>query len=154
VDDGLFDQVADAVRGLLPAELGEVRLRARRWGLKAWFGPLQPPRFHYEAQVVGARLVPEAEVLALEVGFHAEHGDPARNEAVLAGLQADERRWRRVLGPEAVAGPFIGRPDDWRRVSETWPDPDLGDPGLAFELGARLTDYIAALEPELRRMPR
>ena len=49
--------------------------------------------------------------------------------------------------PEPVAGP-----EDWRRVSETWIDPDLGDPELGMEIGARLTDYICALEP-LRRSP-
>ena len=49
-----------------------------------------------------------------------------------------------------VAGPFLGSRDDWRRISETWPDPDLGEEDLAFELAARLTDYITALEPILR----
>jgi hypothetical protein len=32
-------------------------------------------------------------------------------------------------------------------VSETWADPDLGDPELAIELAASLADYITALEP-------
>jgi hypothetical protein len=62
-----------------------------------------------------------------------------------------EKTWRRTLGAQPVAGPFIGRPDDWRRVSETWPDPDLGDPELPIELATRLTDYISALEPLRRR---
>ena len=42
-------------------------------------------------------------------------------------------------------GAFLGRQDAWRRVSETWPDPDLGAPDLGFEIAARLVDYIAAL---------
>jgi len=115
-----------------------------------WFGDANPPREHYEAQVVAADAVKGARVLGLEVGFHAEHTELVRNEAVLARLLGAERRWRSVVGDEAVAGPFLGRADLWRRVSETWPDPDLDDPGLAFELGARLTDYITALEPVLR----
>ena len=61
-----------------------------------------------------------------------------------------EKRWRKTLGQEAVAGEFIGDRHGWQRVSETWPDPDLGDPDLAMELAARLTDYISVLEP-LRR---
>ena len=57
--------------------------------------------------------------------------------------------WRRALGKDAVAGPFLG-PDNWRRISETWPDIDLSEEGLAIEIGVRLVDYIGALEP-LRR---
>ena len=45
---------------------------------------------------------------------------------------------------------WLGRADRWRRVSETWPDPDLGDTELPFEVAARLTDYVIALEPVLR----
>jgi hypothetical protein len=65
----------------------------------------------------------------------------------LSRLLAHERRWRRLIGKDAVAGPFLGRPDPWRRVSEAWPDPDLGSVDLAFELADRLTDYAIALEP-------
>jgi hypothetical protein len=35
----------------------------------------------------------------------------------------------------------------WRRISETWSDPDLGDPELVFQLAGRLTEYVQALEP-------
>ena len=149
----LFDEVGDTVRGLLPPELGQPRLRIRRYGLKLWFGSVTPTRDHYEAQVMGARHVPEATTLAIEVGFHLEHPKQSDNDAALAQLLGAESRWRRVLGREPVAGAFVGRPDDWRRVSELWPDPDLGDPELAFELAARLTDYITALEP-IRRATR
>jgi hypothetical protein len=149
----LFDEVAEVVRGLVPAELGVLRQRPRRYGIKVWFGPETPPREHYEAQVVGADAVEAATTLAIEVGFHAEHPDPAANDAAIEPLRAAERRWRRALGGEVVVGPFLGRADVWRRVSETWPDPDLGQPELAFELGARLTDYVVALEP-LRRVSR
>ena len=47
-------------------------------------------------------------------------------------------------------GPFLGRPDVWRRVSETWPDPDLGGEDLGIEVAVRLADYITALEPVRR----
>jgi hypothetical protein len=151
VDLHLFDAVAVNLRALLPAALGEPQLRAQRYGIKVWFGSATPTKEHYEAQVVGPRHVPEASTLALEVGFHAEHPKPADNAAVLERLTAQERRWRKILGDEAIAGPFLGRRDDWRRVSETWPDPDLGEEDLAFELAARLTDYITALEPILRQ---
>ena len=106
-----------------------------------------PPREHYEAQVLGPSACDEATVLALEVGFHAEHPDPARNQAVLDRMLAAEDRWRPTLGPEAEAGPFLGRRDDWRRLSELWADPDLSDPAMGFEIASRLTDYLVALEP-------
>lgn len=142
--------MADALRSLVPADLGTLRLRARRYGVKVWFGAAAPTREHYEAQVIGAAHVVGAAALGLEIGFHAEHPRVEDNDAVLARLQSGEARWRRVLGDEAQVGPFLGRPDDWRRISETWADPDLDDPELAVELATRLTDYITALEP-LRR---
>jgi hypothetical protein len=145
----LFDEVADLARGLVPQELGEFRERHHRYGIKVWFDTVKPPREHYEAQVVGAKHVRDATVLALEVGFHAEHAKVDANEAALARLVGAEKKWRRSLGKEAVAGEFLGA-DVWRRISETWPDPDLSDPDMAFEIAARLTDYITALEP-LRR---
>ena len=151
MDIELFDQVSDALFHLVPDELGEPRRRARRYGIKVWFDTKEPGREHYEAQVVGAGHVAGATVLGLELGFHAEHSRAEDNEAALAPLLAAERSWRRRLGPDTVAGPFLGRWEHWRRVSETWADPDLGDPDLAFELATRLTDYITALEPLRRR---
>jgi hypothetical protein len=150
VDLSLFDEVAYALRGMAPAELGELRARAHRYGIKVWFGPETPPREHYEAQVIGPDNDRSAKVLALEIGFHSEYPKVAENEAVIAHLLATEKRWRRVIGADAVAGPFLGRPDVWRRVSETWPDPDLSDAELVVELAARLTDYVTALEPARR----
>jgi hypothetical protein len=143
----LFEGVAEACRSLMPPDLGELQLRPRSYGLKAWFGPADPPRGHYEAQVVGARHVPEAAYLAIEVGFHLEYRTVEENDAMLDELLRRESMWRKALGPDAVAGPFIGRPDDWRRISEVWIDPDLGDPELALDLALRLTDYVVALEP-------
>jgi hypothetical protein len=149
VDSSLFEEVADALRGMLPPALGPVRLRVRRYGLKAWFGPADPPREHYEAQVIGPKEVKGAKVLALEIGFHAEHPKVAENRTVVDQLLEREKAWRTAL-PDAVAGPFIGRGQTWRRVSETWPDPDLDDPELAIEVAALLADYMTALEPARR----
>ena len=146
----VFEEVAEAIRGLVPPDLGEVRSHVRRYGIKVWFGTERPPREHYEAQVIGAEGVEGATVLALEVGFHAEHPQVSDNEKTMARLLASERRWRKVVGKEPVAGPFLGRPDPWRRVSEAWPDPDLSDSEFPFEVAARLTDYVIALEPVLR----
>jgi hypothetical protein len=146
----LFDEVGEVLRGLLPGDLGEVHARHHRYGIKVWFDADKPTREHYEAQVIGAKHVPDATVLAIEVGFHTEHRDPGENERILKELLGREKRWRRTLGDDAVAGPFIDDRHGWQRLSETWPDPDLGDPELAMDLAARLTDYISALEP-LRR---
>jgi len=151
MDEMLFDQVAEATRSMVPDHLGILRLRSRRWALKAWFGPVDPVKEHYEAQIVGAKHAPGATTLGLEIGFHAEHRDPADNDACLARIEsngaANAATWRHDLGPEAEIGGFIGRPDQWRRISEVWIDPDLSEEGLAWEIAARLTDYILAIEP-------
>ena len=146
----MFDGVEVNLRALVPPDLGVLRLKAHRYGIKVWFDTASPPKEHYEAQVVGPRHVPEATTLALEIGFHSEHPKPAENAAVLAHLVAAEKRWRKEIGQEAFCGSFLGTRDDWTRISETWPDPDLSESDLAFEVAARLTDYITALEP-LRR---
>jgi hypothetical protein len=146
VEADLFTDAAEILRSLLPDELGSVHMRASRWALKVWFGPDQPAREHYEAQVVGARHVPGATVLALEIGFHAEYPKPEDNERVMRSLLAEEKRWRRALGTDPVAGDFLGR-GGWQRVSETWIDPNLGEPDMPEEIGMRLLDYITALEP-------
>lgn len=147
VESQLFEEVGDALRGMLPPDLGELRLRVRRYGIKVWFGPTDPPREHYEAQVISPDAVKDAKVVALEIGFHAEHSAANDNTKVIAALLEREGEWRPVVGDAAVVGPFLGRATSWRRVSETWPDPDLGDPELAIELAAQLADYITALEP-------
>jgi hypothetical protein len=142
----LFEQVGEVVRGAAPPTLGRLHVRARRNGIKAWFDDPEPQREHYEAQLIGADLVPDARAQALEIGFHAEHRAERDNEAVLERLGAAEGRWRPALGEDAVAGAFIG-PSSWRRISEVWLDPDLDDADAAFEIGVRLADYMRALEP-------
>jgi hypothetical protein len=154
VELSLFDEVGEALRGMAPAELGPFHHRAHAYGVKVWFGPATPPREHYEAQVVGADADKRASMLAIEVGFHSEYPKAAENDAVIAYLVANEKRWRRTVGKEAEVGDFLGRADKWRRVSETWPDPDLGDGGLVIELAARLTDYITGLEPVRQKRAR
>jgi hypothetical protein len=153
MDLALFDMVAEAVRGLIPSELSDFRHAARRSGLKIWFGSGKPDREHYEAQVISPDGVEDATVLALEIGFHSEHPDVAANDAVISRLVEQQHRWHPTLGDETVVGPFLGRADVWRRVSETWPDPALGDEDLPVEIAMRLTDYIATLEPLRRGAP-
>ncbi|HRW39301.1 MAG: hypothetical protein KDB04_10235 [Acidimicrobiales bacterium] len=149
VEHGLFHQVADAVAGMVDPGLGRLRATPRRWGLKAWFDDDECPREHYEAQVLGVRHVPEATVLAIEVGFHAEHPSEADNDDALAPLLAAAPALRRELGDDLVIGPFLGRAS-WRRASEVWIDPDLSDPELCFELADRLGAYLMAVEPRRR----
>ncbi len=148
----LFEEVAEALRGLLSNELGQVRCRWHRYGIKVWFGPERPPREHYEAQVIGPDYV-ESATLGLEVGFHAEHRDAADNDRIIAHLLDTEKEWRPKIGADAVIGPFLGRADTWRRISEIWVDPDLDSTDLAFEVASRIGEYAAALEP-VRRQPR
>jgi hypothetical protein len=137
-----FDEVRDAVLGALSPDLGPPSSAAHRHGLKAWFDDSK--REHYEAQLIrvdGAAL--------LEIGFHAEHPKAPDNDAVLALLAASEATWRPALGPDAVAGPFLGR-TGWIRVSETWPPPRFEDIDEVIEIAARLVDYIHAIEPVRR----
>jgi hypothetical protein len=150
----LFEDAAAVLPSMIPESLGRLLVEPRRWGLKAWFGSTgRAPKVHYEAQLVGARDLPGRGVqrLAMEVGWHAEQAKEDENEAALAVLLAGERSWRKVVGAEAECGVFLGRARNWRRVSETWPDPDLDDPALGFEVAARLTDYVTGLEPVLRK---
>jgi hypothetical protein len=147
-DRSLFEDVADVLHGATPADLGEVRSVHHRYGIKIWVeSATKPPREHYEAQVVDRHHVPGASAHAIEVGFHSEHPNEADNETVIEALIRSERSWRKQLGKEPVIGAFLGHAGHWRRVSEIWPDPDMSDPELVFELAARLTDYVTALEP-------
>ncbi|MEM7339005.1 MAG: hypothetical protein AAF467_10185 [Actinomycetota bacterium] len=150
----LFEQVGELTRTLVDvshvdAMPGPVRVRSHRRGVKMWFGGDTPERLHFEAQLLPDRLAPvvpgEGEV-AVEVGFHAELKDAARNQEVLDTLAAAEKTWRAALGPEAELGPFIGR-DGWGRLSETWIETDLEDPDVAFELASRLADYVNTIGP-------
>ena len=150
----LFEEVADAVERLVPMGLGPVRHRAHRYGVKVWFGEDRPAREHYEAQVMGAAAMDGAELLVLELGFHAEHPDEALNQAVLERLLAGERTWRKRLGPAPEPGDFLGRRTDWRRLSERWADPDLSDPTMALEIATRLVDYVDVLEPLRSAQPK
>ena len=86
---------------------------------------------------------------ALEVGFHTEHKDAARNDDVLSRLVDGEKRWRKALGRAPETGAFLGRQKNWRRVSEIWDGDGLTD-DAAVEAAERLGAYIEALEP-LRR---
>lgn len=147
---GVFEQTAELVRALLPSQLGDVRVRSHRRGVKVWFGPDKPTKLHYEAQVIPDHLGPAGSTdgVALEVGFHAEHRDEQINVAVIEKLSAAEKKWRPRLGTGAEAGPFLGN-EQWGRLSETWREPSLEDPDIAFELASRLVDYIETVQPLL-----
>jgi hypothetical protein len=140
VSRAFFEQVVETLVGFLPPEQGRFSSRVTGRNAKVWFGA--EAREHYEAQ-----LVRRNNTTVLEIGFHAEHSDAARSEAVLQRLLADERRWRKALGKEVETGSFLGRPSPWRRASETWTDVDVDDPGTAVDAADRLAAYITALEP-------
>ncbi len=151
----MFDQVADLVRAMTPEDLGEVKTKTHRRGIKVWFGGEKAGREHYEAQVLAQRHVDGTDGQAVEIGFHSEHRDQNVNQAVLNHLNKHAKAWRKALGPEAEPGVFYGA-DNWRRVSEAWLDVDINDPDvdsseLAFEIGTRVVDYVSALEPILRK---
>ncbi len=146
----MFEQVSDLVRAMAPDEFGELRIRPNRRGLKLWFGPEKPPREHYEAQLLPRRYVDGEQGHAIEIGFHAENPEPAKNQATIDHLQTTEKKWRELIGPEAEVGVFYGA-DDWRRISEAWLDEDLDEPELPFEIASRVIDYVSAIEPARAR---
>ena len=147
----LFEQVDQVVRAMVPDGFGVYRSRTYRSGIKLWFGPIKPPRQHYEAQFISYRHLdtdtrqPDGRV-AMEIGFHAEHPEENRNQAALDSIVAARQQWSKLLGPEPEADVFLGR-DSWRRLSEVWFDVDPADDELAFELASRLIDYVEAIEP-------
>ena len=145
----LFDQVAEVVRSLTPAELGKLHLRSHRRGVKVWFDRAKPPREHYEAQLLARRHVDGRDGMALEIGFHAENPDTEVNQAAIELIVGREQAWREILGDDAEVGEFYGA-TNWRRVSEAWIEPDLDDPELSFEVASRLVDYLEAIEPARR----
>jgi hypothetical protein len=138
-----FEQVVEALAGFVDPEHGTFAYRVSSRNAKAWFGT--ETREHYEVQTVR-----RDGVTVLEVGFHMEYSDKALSDGVLASVLRAERTWRKTLGAEPETGPFLGRSGPWRRVSETWGDIDLSDPGAAVEAADRLAEYINVIEP-LRR---
>jgi len=105
---------------------------------------LHPPEDaeHYELS-----LLEGPKGLRIEVGFHAEHRSAERNDAVVQVLTEAEGEWRDLLGDEPEAGPFLGRPRPWRRVSEVWDDTAGFEDGVAVEAAERLATYVEVFEP-------
>jgi hypothetical protein len=140
VSRAFFETVDDALHGFLPPALRDFDSHRTGMNLKVWY---EEAREHYEVQLVSGP--------ALEVGFHAEHKEAARNEDVLERLVGGQREktWRKALGREPQTGPFLGRQKNWRRISEVWDGDGLTE-DAAVESAERLAGYIEALEP-LRR---
>jgi hypothetical protein len=86
VERSLFDDVAHALRGILPSSYEEVHMTYHRYGIKVWLGSAHPAKEHYEGQVVGPQHCPGARSLAIEVGFHCEHPKEVDNEDVISRL--------------------------------------------------------------------
>lgn len=133
-----WEQVGDAVVGLVPAELGPCSTRHTSANVKVWFG--DEGREHYEAQFLRDG--------GVEVGFHAEHRSPERNDAVLGALLDAGDRWRPDLGDAVEGGEFLGVPGGpWRRLSEVRPAPSRLDVDSALEIAEHLATYAELLEP-------
>ena len=102
-----FEQVVEALVGFLPPERRGFSSRVSGRNAKLWFG--DEAREHYEVQLVRQR-----GATVLEVGFHAEHSDAARNEAAIARILAAEGDWRFRLPPlvqRRVRHGWQGAPD-------------------------------------------
>jgi len=155
---GFFERVGDVARMSVDDSAG-MQSRAHRGGVKVWFGEEKAAREHYEAQLVSNRHLDGGDGYVLEIGFHAENRDLTSNQAVLDRILAARSHWKKIIGdcldgPDeivhdiAVADQFLGNAT-WRRISETWDQPDLDNDELSFEAGARLADYITAFQPIL-----
>lgn len=139
IERSFFEWVLDSFEGFAHDVPGELHSSSHRRGVKVWYG--SSVKEHYEAQLIRV----DGDV-ALEIGFHAEYPKAEQNQAVLDAFIVAERHWREELGADAVAGVFLGA-DRWRRISEVWEAPDPDDPEATIEIGARLADYVLALEP-------
>ena len=142
-----FEQVGDALLATVAPEYADFGGYSHGLGIKVTYGAGERTKEHYESQVL--RAGPDGRI-ALEIGFHSEYPSATRNDDVVASLLAHDKRWRKVLGKEPVAGVFLGN-DRWRRISETWTEFDFRDPDLPFEVSERLAAYIEAFEPLLER---
>ena len=142
----VFDEVAELVRAMSPEEIGAVRVRAHRRGVKVWFDTDAATKEHYEAQLLSRKYVDGRNGMAVEIGFHSEHKEQAKNVEVIERVMTTEKKWRRELGKEPEVDVFYGA-DNWRRISEAWIEPDLDDPEITFEIASRLVDYVSAIEP-------
>ena len=129
-----------------PSEIGSVRVRAHRRGVKVWFDTEKPSKEHYEAQLLRRNYVDGRDGMAIEIGFHSEHKNAEENEAVIDHVCASEKAWRKELGKEPEVATFFGA-DNWTRVSEAWIEPDTDDPDFPFEVASRSVDYITTIEP-------
>lgn len=143
ISRGFFEWVFEAFEGFASVVDGDLQWSSHGRGLKVWYG--EAKKEHYEAQLVKG----SSGAVGLEIGFHAEHPNDDDNQVLLDRLVGSESVWRDELGAEAEAGMFIGA-DRWRRISEVWDAPDPDDPEATIEIGARLADYVIAIEP-LRR---
>ena len=138
-----YEHVADAVTGFLPPSLRNFERYRTSANLKVWYG--DGGKEHYEVQVV--KYGPKRLDLGLEIGFHAEHKEAARNDEVVALLVKAEKKWRAKLGKQPEVGGFIGdRFPAWRRISEVWVGVS-DDPGVAVDAAERLATYITTFEP-------
>jgi hypothetical protein len=134
-----YDDVADALAAFLPPKLRDFGSYRGSYNIKIWYGDEQ--REHYEAQYMKHN-----RKIVLEIGFHAEHKDKARNDEILERLMSDEKKWRKELGQAPEAGPFIGlQSGSWRRISELWEGQIGGD--AAVDAAERLAAYIRTFEP-------
>lgn len=140
---GFYENVADALTGFLPPSLRDFQWYRTSANLKLWYGA--EGKEHYEVQLV--KIGAKRTDVGLEIGFHAEHADVARNDDVMHQLVGAEKRWRSELGKEPEVGEFIGyRSKTWRRISEVWTGV-TDDPFVAVDAAERLAMYIKTFEP-------
>jgi len=156
---GFFERVGEVARQGAPDNFGQLNHRAHRGGVKVWYGAEKSAREHYEAQLVSRHHLDGTDGTVLEIGFHAEHRDADANQSTIDVLVEAADSWTETLGPVlnspdtvshdvVVADRFLGN-NTWRRLSETWEDFDVDDAELSFEAGARLAEYIVAIQPVL-----
>ena len=148
---GTFDVVGEAVRALVPAELGPVHQRSHRYGIKVWFGADKPPR----AALRGAGGGREARCGGQGAGHRGRvpRGAPAprgQRRGRRACCSGARRRGARCSATMSRPVRSSGDRRTGGACRRRGPIPDLGDPELAMEVATRLVDYVVAFEPLLR----
>ena len=127
-------RVRPLVRELLADDLRDFHWEAS-FLAKLWFGNHD---LHYE-------ITPRERARTIEIGLHFE-ADPLTNARLLAAFVGNAKAVRRALANARMERWDRG----WCRVWEPVPY-RAADAELAQELASRLSGYVTALEPILRR---
>ena len=99
---GVFDEVGELVRSLAPPELGEVKWRAHRRGVKVWFDTEKAGREHFEAQQRALESADAQHHMVETEDPDGRHGRPQDDDADCVGAQASAKEGQSLRGIRTI----------------------------------------------------